>query len=79
MKLDIDRVYINDILSLQLYAFGIPKGSIVLVHSSMRAVGKVKGGAEGLLNLLIKEIAQYSQFQFYAKTVFLQMMLVLHW
>jgi hypothetical protein len=30
-------------------------------------------------NLLIKEIAQYSQFQFYAKTVFLQMMLVLHW
>ena len=30
-------------------------------------------------SLLITEVAQHSQFQFYAKTIFLQTMLVLYW
>ena len=38
----------------QLDALGAPRGSIVLMHASMRAVGDVEGGAEGLLDTLIE-------------------------
>ena len=43
----------NDIKA-QLTKMGAPKRSVVLMHSSLRAVGKVEGGAEGLLDALIE-------------------------
>lgn len=38
----------------QLCAMGAPQDRMVLMHSSMRTVGKVEGGAEGLLDALIE-------------------------
>lgn len=43
----------EDILS-QLRALGAPRGSIVLMHGSLRAIGAVEGGARGLLDALIE-------------------------
>ncbi len=41
-------------LLAQLSQFNIPKGKPVIVHCSMRAVGKVEGGAQTLLDALIQ-------------------------
>ena len=41
----------NDIFK-QLEAMGAPTDSVVLMHASLRAVGPVEGGAEGLLEAL---------------------------
>ena len=38
----------------QLSEMNAPQGGVVLVHTSMRAVGPVEGGAEGLLDALIE-------------------------
>ena len=38
----------------QLKAMNAPTDSIVLMHSSLRAIGKVEGGAEALLDTLIE-------------------------
>ena len=38
----------------QLQAMGAPRDSIVLIHSSLRAVGEVEGRGEGLLDILIE-------------------------
>ena len=37
-----------------LAKMGAPRDSVVLVHSSLRAVGEVEGGAKGLLDALIE-------------------------
>lgn len=42
----------------QLQQLHAPKGAITLVHTSMRAVGPVEGGAEGLLDLLIEQFTR---------------------
>ena len=42
----------DDILA-QLKAMGAPRESVVLMHTSLRAVGPVEGGAEALLDALI--------------------------
>lgn len=39
----------------------------------------LSGVSAPLLSSLIQEAAQQTQFQFYAKPIFLQMMLVLFW
>ena len=41
-------------LFTQLRALNAPQDRVVLMHSSLRAVGEVEGGAEGLLNALIE-------------------------
>ena len=38
----------------QLVAMGAPTGSVVLMHSSLRAIGEVEGGAEALLDTLVE-------------------------
>ena len=38
----------------QLEKMNAPRNSVVLMHSSMRAVGKVEGGVRGLLDILIE-------------------------
>ena len=43
----------TDILN-QLRAMGAPTDSIVLMHSSLRAIGEVEGGASALLDTLIE-------------------------
>lgn len=37
-------------------ALAIPDGATVLMHTSLRAIGKIEGGAEALLDVLIDEI-----------------------
>ena len=41
-------------LFAQLRAMGAPQGGVVLMHSSLRTVGEVQGGAEGFLDALIE-------------------------
>lgn len=38
----------------QLNELGIPSGSTVIIHTSLRAIGDIDGGAEALLNILIE-------------------------
>ena len=38
----------------QLKKMNAPTDSIVLMHSSFRAIGEVEGGAEGLLDVLVE-------------------------
>ena len=40
----------------QLDLLGIPRGAVVIVHTSLRCVGKVEGDAEGLFDLLLEYI-----------------------
>lgn len=55
MTFNIRKEYIQAILGSQIYAMGIPRGSVVLVHSSVRSVGIED--ARMLLDALINEIA----------------------
>ena len=46
--------YTKDDIFAQLKGLGAPEGSVVLMHTSLRAVGTVEGGAEGLLDVMIE-------------------------
>jgi len=52
-----DYYRLDEILK-QLAALNAPRGKVVLMHSSLRAVGSVEGGAEGLLDVLIQHFTQ---------------------
>ena len=41
-------------LFTQLEAMGAPRDRVVLVHTSLRLIGAVEGGARGLLDALIE-------------------------
>lgn len=43
-------------LTAELRRLGIPKGAPLVVHSSMRAVGKVDGGAETVIGALLETL-----------------------
>ena len=43
----------QDILN-QLEAMNAPKGGVVMMHTSLRAVGEMEGGAQGLLDAMIE-------------------------
>ena len=47
----------KEYLKSQIEQLNIPSGAIVLMHTSLRAVGKVEGGAEALLSLLIDNVS----------------------
>ena len=53
MKNNIDRVYTKEDIFNQLDKMNIPRDKVVLMHSSLRLIGRVDGGAEGLLDILI--------------------------
>lgn len=42
----------------QLEALAVPSGNVVLMHSSLRAIGSVEGGGEGLLDALIRHFTK---------------------
>lgn len=47
------HIYTKDEILDQLNRMNAPKGSVVLMHSSLRAVGNVEGGAQALLDVLV--------------------------
>ncbi|MBO5040828.1 MAG: AAC(3) family N-acetyltransferase [Clostridia bacterium] len=48
------KIYTEKDIREQLEKMGAPRDSVVLMHSSLRAVGDVEGGAEGLLDALVE-------------------------
>lgn len=46
--------YTKQMIAEQLLDMNAPRNSVVLVHSSLRAVGNIEGGAEGLLDILVE-------------------------
>ena len=53
MKLQ-DKIYTKDDILCQLAKMNIPRDRAVLMHSSIRSVGRIEGGAIGLLNAMIE-------------------------
>ena len=54
MSKDLNYLYKKEDFLLQLSAMGLPRGGVVLVHSSLRLVGNIEGGGEALLDALIE-------------------------
>lgn len=50
---DLNYIYTRNDIIAQLSKMNAPKNSVVLMHSSLRLVGNVEGGAEALLGTLI--------------------------
>ena len=48
------KIYSKADIVAGLKAMNAPKDSIVIMHSSLRSIGNVEGGAEGLLEILIE-------------------------
>ena len=51
---DLNYIYTRNDIIAQLSKMKAPKNSVVLMHSSLRLIGKVEGGAEALLDILIE-------------------------
>lgn len=47
------KIYTKKDIYESLERIGVPRDSIVLMHTSMRSVGNVEGGASGLLDVMI--------------------------
>ena len=58
MSNPLSHTYTKHEIIAQLEQFHIPKGAVVLMHSSLRAIGSLEGGAEGLLDILIQYFTQ---------------------
>lgn len=54
MKIDHTRVHTKSDIKAQLEALGVPKDKIILMHSSLRLVGKLEEGAKTLLDALVE-------------------------
>lgn len=54
MTLDTDRIYTKEDIITQLSDMNAPKGTIVLMHSSLRLIGRVEGGAKTILDAMIE-------------------------
>lgn len=50
------KCYTKEQIKEQLSSFRIPRGAAVIVHSALRCVGSVEGGAEGLFDLILEHI-----------------------
>lgn len=48
-----DKIFTKREILSQLEAMGVPRDRVVLMHSSLRLVGRVEGGAQALLDALI--------------------------
>ena len=51
---DLNRIYTKEDILCQLSKMNIPKNSVVLMHSSLRMIGKVEGGAKTILDAMIE-------------------------
>lgn len=54
MSKDLNYLYKKEDFLRQLSAMGLPRGGVVLVHSSLRLVGNIEGGGQTLLDALIE-------------------------
>ena len=54
MAKDFSRIFTKEDIWAQLEALNIPRDRVVLMHSSLRLIGNVEGGAEALLDVLIE-------------------------
>lgn len=54
MKPNLTHTYTKEEIFSQLRAMGVPQNSVVLMHSSMRLVGSVEGGIQGLLDAMVE-------------------------
>ena len=54
MKALSEKIYTKKDIFAQLTKMGAPRDKVVLMHSSLRLIGKIEGGAEGLLDALIE-------------------------
>ena len=52
------KIFTKSDIIRQLEEMNAPQDKIVIVHSSLKAVGKVEGGAEALLDILIEYFTQ---------------------
>lgn len=52
---DFDRIYTKADLLRQLSKLEIPRGRVVIAHTSLRLIGKVEGGAQTVLDALIEQ------------------------
>lgn len=50
----VTRMYTKEDIIRQLNELSVPKGALIHMHASLRAVGDVSGGAEELLDILIE-------------------------
>ena len=51
---DTDKIYTKQEIISQLERMNIPRNKVVLMHSSLRMIGKIEGGAEALLDAMIE-------------------------
>ena len=51
---DTDKIYTKQEIISQLEKMNIPRNKVVLMHSSLRMIGKIEGGAEALLDAMIE-------------------------
>ena len=54
MYSDFSHVFTKEEIFAQLDRFQAPRDGAVLMHSSLRAIGNVEGGAQGLLDILVE-------------------------
>ena len=58
MKNDYQKIFTRADILAQLSSLGVPKNKIVLMHSSLRLVGKLEEGAKTLLDALIEHVTE---------------------
>ena len=51
---DLKKCYTKEELLCQLSQMNIPQSRVVLMHSSLRMIGKVEGGAKTILDAMIE-------------------------
>lgn len=51
---DLNRIYTKEDIFSQLASMGAPRKSVVLMHSSLRLIGNIEGGAKKLLDTMIE-------------------------
>ena len=54
MNPDFSHIFTKEEIHAQLERLGARRDGVVLMHSSLRSIGSVEGGAQGLLDLLVE-------------------------
>ena len=54
MAKDLNRIYTKENILAQLYQMNIPRDKVVLMHSSLRLIGKAENGAKTILDAMIE-------------------------
>ena len=52
------RVITKDIIIKELTAIGLEKGDVVMVHTSLKSMGYVCGGAQAVIEALIEVVGE---------------------